>query len=184
MEIAEITSDDLAPNLDELAKVYYSAFSEPPYAETEAAAEQFVARQLPLHAERPGFRLCVSRAWPGGPIAGFAYGYAGMPGQWWYETVSAAIGPALTTRWMADYFELVELAVTPGAQRQGFGGALHDALLRNLPHRTAMLTAYPDAIAALRLYTHRDWQTVRERLTFPGTDRTRVLLGREFDKVH
>lgn len=179
VEIAEVTQDELAPMLDALAAVYRGAFTLSPYAETEDNVRRFVSETLPQHAGRSGFRLCIARERPEGPVAGFTYGYSGMPGQWWYETVSSAIGPGLTKRWMSNYFEFVEVAVMPSAQGQGIGGRLHDALLSGLPHRTAMLTAFPDAMPALGLYRNRGWQTVRERLSFPGVDRTMVLMGLE-----
>lgn len=182
MEIAEATPGKLAPILDKLADVYRAAFTAPPYNETEAEVQQFVNQQVPRHAQYAGFRLCIARQWPDGPVAGFAYGYTGIPGQWWYDTVSAAIGPELTLKWMAHYFELVELAVAPIAQGQGIGGKLHDTLLSGLPHRTALLSAYPEATDALRLYRNREWQVIRERLTFPGADRTPVLMGLELAK--
>lgn len=177
MELQDVAVAELDAIRNQLADVYREAFTVSPYDETEADAQRFASETLPQHAARDGFRLVVARQEGGEPIAGFAYGYHGAPGQWWYETVSTVIGPELTKQWMTVYFELVELAVTPVAQGQGIGGRLHDAVLSGLPYRTAMLTAFPDALPALRLYRGRGWQIVRERLSIHGVDRTLVLMG-------
>ena len=99
----------------ELAAVYRSAFGAPGYDEDAAEAERFATEQLPLHAQRDGFKLVVARlprpsgtaaAGPGvgsldvagvmgssGPIVGFAYGYTGQRGQWWSDRVAETASP-------------------------------------------------------------------------------------------
>jgi len=99
----------------ELAAVYRSAFGAPGYDEDAAEAERFATEQLPLHAQRDGFKLVVARlprpsgttaAGPSvgsldvagvmggsGPIGGFAYGYTGQRGQWWSDRVAETASP-------------------------------------------------------------------------------------------
>lgn len=182
VEIASVAASEMANIPDQLADVYRGAFTAAPHAETEADVRHFVSETLPRHAARDGFRLVVARERPDGPVVGFVYGYRGAPGQWWYDIVSSALGTDLTARWMADYFELVTLAVAPSAQGRGIGGRLHDTILQKLPYRTALLTTLPAETPALRLYRNRGWQVVRENFHFPGGERPVLVMGLELTR--
>jgi hypothetical protein len=113
---------DLVGFLDDLVGVYREAFAAPPYYEDEASAERF-RESVVEHASREGFRCVVAND---DKLVGFAYGYAGWAGSWWYERVSDALSEQQVGRWLEDYFELVELAVLPDRQGEGIGGTLHD----------------------------------------------------------
>jgi ribosomal protein S18 acetylase RimI-like enzyme len=166
----------------ELAAVYRSAFGAPGYDEDAAEAERFATEQLPLHAERDGFKLVVARlprpsgttaAGPSvgsldvagvmggsGPIVGFAYGYTGHRGQWWSDRVAETAPAEIVAGWVGGHFEVVEMAVTGEAQRQGIGSALHDVLMADLPQAKALLTTYVDDRPAPRLYRRKGWQVL------------------------
>jgi GNAT superfamily N-acetyltransferase len=119
------------------------------------------------HSQRPGFcGFWASDA--SGQMIGFVYGYSGAPGQFWYDTVTQTLPPALTARWLRDYFELVEMAVCPSQQGRGVGSALHDAILACTRHATAALTTAQAETPALRLYRKRGWRTIYDNLFFPG----------------
>lgn len=179
VEIASVASSDIATIVDQLVDVYRGAFTVSPYSETEDDVQHFASETLPRHAARDGFRLVVARDEQEGPVAGFVYGYHGEPGQWWYNIVSAALEPDLIARWMADYFELVTLAVAPRAQRRGIGGRLHDEILDGHRWRHTMLTTLQQETPALRLYRGRGWQVVREDFYFPGNGRPMLVMGLE-----
>src|SRR5579859_3748872 len=74
--------------------------------------------------------------------------------------------------WLTDAFELAELHVHPSVQGQGFGSRLHDALLQDVPHRTALLSVMHRSERARQLYTRRGWETLIEDMRFPTEPRT------------
>lgn len=163
---------------DQLLDVYRGAFTPPPYNEDAAAVQRF-AETLAAHARRAGFTCAIARDEQTHAVAGFGYGYTSQPGQWWHDTVTPMLPPAIVARWFSDCFEMVELAVLPTAQGQGAGGRLHDALLAAVPHATAALTTLREETAALQLYRKRGWQPLVDPMLFPGAARAYVVLGRE-----
>ena len=174
---------DLRPAL---LQIYRSVFTGPPYHESEATVRQF-ARALEKQVGRSGLKFVIALAGNGAgvraiedrpaDVAGFAYGYTSRPGQWWYDAVTRRLDPALNAAWMDDPFEVVELAVRPGYQGEGIGGRLHDALLRDLPHRTAVLTTAATETAAMHLYRKRGWVILSETFKFPGSSIPYVVMG-------
>ncbi|HZC25892.1 MAG TPA: GNAT family N-acetyltransferase [Actinopolymorphaceae bacterium] len=155
LELLE-TVDQIHAVRTEVADVYGAAFGAAEYAAAGVDAAAFRDEQLPRHAERAGFRLVLART-AAGPV-GFAYGYTGGPGQWWTERIRERIPAELAAEWLDGHFEFVELGVVPGAQRQGIGSAVHDALLDGLPHDRALLTTWmDDSRPARRLYRRKGW---------------------------
>lgn len=107
------------------------------------------------HRARRGFRLTTARA--DGRLVGFAWGYTGHRGEFWPDLVLETL-PEMDP-WVGGHFEVVELAVLPEHRRHGTGRALHDLLLRDLPHERALLsTTADDADPAVRLYRSRGWR--------------------------
>ena len=107
-----------------------------------------------------------------GRLVGFSYGYASQPGLWWREQIAAPLSAAEREEWLADAFELAELHVHPSCQGNGLGSKLHDLLIANQPHRTAVLSAMHRSDRAQALYASRGWQVLVPDLRFstePGT---------------
>jgi ribosomal protein S18 acetylase RimI-like enzyme len=171
-----LTTDKLDALRDELISVYYAAFSEPPYHETETDAAQF-GRSLLLHAQRAGFRGLIARDLASATIVGFAYGYSCLPGQWWHDTIASALPTELSEQWLTDSFELVELAVRPSAHGRGIGGRLHDQLLQGLPQATALLSVVQAATPAMHLYRQRGWVTLLSDFFYPGSNKASSVMG-------
>jgi ribosomal protein S18 acetylase RimI-like enzyme len=120
---------------------------------------------LRRHATRDGFRAfgafdSTDR------LVGFSYGYTSQPGLWWREQIVPALDGAQREHWLADAFELAELHVHPAAQGHHLGSQLHDSLVRDLPHATALLSVMHRSQRARALYTSRGWQTLVEDLRF------------------
>ena len=178
-----ITQDEVETVRTGILDVFAVAFDGPPYHEGPADTARF-NESLTRHAGRTGFRCYVAEEGAGGRIAGFAYGYASLPGGWWYDIVAAALDPLVVDKWMCDAFEFVELAVHPDAQGQGIGGRLHDALLASLPYWTALLSTYQGETAARQLYRRRGWVPLLERFYFPGGAVPIVILGLELPVRH
>jgi GNAT superfamily N-acetyltransferase len=177
LSVTQLTPSDLVTMKDQLLRVYQATFSQPPFLETEADVQRF-ERSLTSHAARPGFRACGAVETESSQLVGFAYGYTSLPGQWWHDTVAAALPAHAVARWFADCFEVVTIAVHPVFQGQGGGGGLHDSLLGGLPHRTAVLSTLQQETAARQLYRTRGWQIVHEPFNFPGGAQPYAILGR------
>lgn len=181
MEISLIpfSAADLPGLLEGIAAVYQRAFEQPPYSQGQGDRVAFEAA-VQRHAERRGFCgywACGRR----NELAGFAYGYTGAPGQWWYDIVAPALGPQQVREWLSDYFEFVELAVDPAYQGQGIGGRLHDTLLACTHHATAALTTAQAETPALFLYRKRGWVTLLNHFLFPGDTLFRQIMGKKLD---
>jgi len=145
--------------IEALTEVYAGAFSAPGYDEPPEAVRRFRDEQLPTHVTRNGFRCVVVRL--DGRVVGFSYGYTGRRGQWWSDQVAAAVPHQVARRWLDGHFEVVELALEPAVQGTGLAAALHDVLLRGLPHDRALLTTWDDDRAARRLYRRLGWSLLR-----------------------
>jgi ribosomal protein S18 acetylase RimI-like enzyme len=131
------------------------------------------------HAKRSGFR--AFGAFDGERLVGFSEGYAGEPGQWWHDSVAARLPPGQRARWLDGAYELVELHVHPDYQGRGLGGRLHDLLLRDLPHRTAMLSTRRADTPAMALYRKRGWVVVIDEMLFPGNPIPFRILGLDLE---
>jgi ribosomal protein S18 acetylase RimI-like enzyme len=112
-------------------------------------------------------------------LVGFSYGYSSMPGLWWREQIARPLSEEQRAYWLDDAFELAELHVHPTAQGHRLGSQLHDQLLEQQPHRTAVLSVMHRSERARQLYARRGWQTLIDDLRFPTEPRTPFsLLGR------
>jgi GNAT superfamily N-acetyltransferase len=185
MDVSILDPHGLAAASDDLAVVYGAAFAQPPYNEPEEAAGYF-AQILRRNAANPpaGFRCCVAREATSGELVGFGYGFTFGPGSSRYELLHRALAsqpPEAAQRWLADAFDLVDLAVHPNAQGQGIGARLHDALLERQPHRTAVLTAYDGETVAMQLYRSRGWRPISGQMFFPGGTEPHLVLGLDLD---
>lgn len=169
-----ISSEDVDGVRDSLVSVYRDTFTLPPYNEGEEDIESF-EEKLERHSVRDGFRLVA--AYESREIVGFAYGFDGGENGWTRSIVEPLLSEEETEVWLSDYFEFVELAVSPEARCRGFGGRLHDELLDGLPHRSAALFAAPEAEAAMGLYRRRGWQTLVEGLRFPEVEHPVSAMG-------
>ena len=181
VKIMPLPREGVRPALGELTEVYRSAFSQPPYNENRADGDAFAAR-LRFHSLRNGFRCYIARESRRDALVGFAYGYTGGPGLWWFDLVRQAISHEAYHYWLSDYFEFVELAVTPVFQGQRIGSQLHDHLLTGLAYRTAVLSTIQAETRAMKLYTRRGWTPLARNYHFPGSDDLYVIMGLDLQK--
>jgi ribosomal protein S18 acetylase RimI-like enzyme len=176
MNIVALDAAAVGPLLGGFVAVYGAAFCGPPYNRTEREVAEF-GRALPLHLKRAGFRGAVAYA-EGGAVAGFAYGYLSLPGQWWYDNVSVALGREATRVWLADAFQLTEIAVRPEWQGRGLGKGLHDELLRAVTAARAVLSTLDTPTVASEMYRRRGWEQLLSGFRFPGVARAYSILGK------
>lgn len=176
MTIVALDEGAAGPLLDRWVNVYRGAFSGPPYDRTEREVADF-ARALPLHLKRPGLRCAVAYGEDGG-VAGFAYGYVSAPGQWWHDNVGPALGRERAREWLADAFQVTEIAVLPAYQGRGLGAGLHDALLEGVTTARAVLSTLDAPTVARAMYLRRGWQPLLDNFRFPGVARPYAVLGK------
>lgn len=155
---------ELIRRSDELTALYREVFAIAPYFEPPEAVAGFADRLL-QHAERRDFRAVL--ALDGERLIGAAYGYRGEPGQWWHDVVRRVLAPEVAAWWLADSFEVVQIAVHPDHHGRGIGGRLHDTLIAEVPNRTAVLTTSQLESPATYLYRSRGWTKLHHRLVFP-----------------
>ena len=149
------------------------------YAEAmQAPTEVAQARRTVLtgHLERDSF-AAVAAVDDADALVGVAYGYRGQPGQWWHDQVRTALPEPAAREWLNGAFEVCELHVRPAHQGHGLGRALLDALLRDQPGRTAVLTTPDLETRARGFYRAGGWVDLVRRLRFPGDPRTFAVLG-------
>jgi ribosomal protein S18 acetylase RimI-like enzyme len=182
IEIIQIPVREIETVEDQIVDVYREAFASPPYCMQETDVYQF-AGTLPRHTSRKGFRCFVAREvvelkQADRQILGFAYGYIGETGQWWHDLVARGLGREAAKEWLANVFEVTELAVLPAMQGKGIGGKLHDALLHGLLQHTAVLSTAEVETVAVKLYQKRGWITLLHNFYFPGYSMPYRIMGR------
>jgi len=170
-----VGGEDLLALDDEVVAAYAAVFGEPPVLAGASDVAAYRA-SLPRHVRKPGFRACTARS-SDGRLVGFAYGWEGGPGDWWWDIVAGAVNEDVRRHWFADCFVIAELLVLPTARRQGIGGALLDTLLAATERPAAVLSTRADAHDALAFYAARGWRRLLGDVRFPGSDASWVILG-------
>lgn len=163
---------------------------------------------LERHAANPGFRALAavltrgdypSPLAPSVPqalaLAGFTYGFHGVPGQWWHDTVAGALtlysrasasrgagadGPRATAEgpgWLDDSFEVAELHVMPSYQGEGIGRELLLRLTSGRPERTAVLSTADAESRARRLYRGVGFTDLLTGFRFSGGEPPYAVMG-------
>ena len=175
MRLVPWQPDDMLRRLDDVVSVYGEAMG--------YRAELLQTRRgyIGAHVRRAGFRA-VATLTTDGHLAGFGYGYASGPGQWWHDQVRATLDEAGRRRWLGNCFEVVELHVKPSAQGHGIGARQLRALLSMADGSTVLLST-PEAdeqkSRAWRLYRRFGFSDVLRDFIFPGDARAFAILGRE-----
>jgi ribosomal protein S18 acetylase RimI-like enzyme len=168
VSIKQLSADDVTgPRYEALLLVFAAALGHKQKSQRVLSQGSAMRR----HADRAGFRAF------GGfdadeRLVGFIYGYTSQPGLWWREQVAAALSREQQARWLTDAYELVELHVHPSAQGQHFGSRLHDALIADVPNRTALLSVMHRSERARQLYSSRGWQVLVEDMRFSSDPAT------------
>jgi ribosomal protein S18 acetylase RimI-like enzyme len=174
----ELSRPAFIAELDVLTAVYAEAMRADP---AQLPGRRSIMEQ---HTRHSGFRALAVRAQDRGrrgEVVGFSYGFRGAEGQWWHDTVAAALtaksGPVLATAWLADSFEIAEVHVLPAFQHRGIGKSLVLGLAERRRERTAVLST-PDAEStARRLYRGLGFEDLLTAYRFPGADIGYAVMG-------
>lgn len=133
------------------------------------------------HSRYGGFRALAVRAEKPGQIVGFSYGFQGAGGQWWHDTVVAALtakaGERMSAAWLADSLEIAEVHVLPDFQHRGIGKSLVLGLAEGRRERTAVLSTPDTESTARRLYRGLGFEDLLTSYRFPGTPVTYAVMG-------
>jgi GNAT superfamily N-acetyltransferase len=200
-EVRELSAVQFIAALDSLTWIYAHAMGAP--------AGELPGRLaiMQRHAGYPGFRAVVAIPAEGLPEAaperppgsagsspasgitpaaaagpaGFAYGFHGSAGQWWYEVVRASLAAERGTGpagwWLGDCYEVAEVHVHPGHQGRGAGRAMMHRLAAGLTERTAVLSTPEGHTRAHRLYRSLGFGNLLPALSFPGASSSYAIMG-------
>ncbi len=183
----EIGPGEFRAKISALVAVYAAAMNPP---DRMLAGREAI---LDRHAGNPGFRCLIGYA--EGLIAGFGYGFHGMPGQWWHDMVASALatrsvadaaagasasddGAAGSGQdWLDDSFEVAELHVLPRYQGHGIGRTLLLSLTAQRPERTAVLSTADAPTRARRLYRGVGFTDLLTGFRFAGGEPPYAVMG-------
>jgi GNAT superfamily N-acetyltransferase len=185
VEIQRWNPDQFGARLPDVMTVYRRAFLDL-HERNPARAESERAAHARTHVYRPGLRVVAALA-PDpdlppdrAPLVGVGYGQPGARGQWWHDTVVAALPAEQAATWFSDVFEIVELHVLPEFQGRGLGRRLLRDLLDGCGRRTAALSALelPDS-PARQLYAAEGFAPVLTDFFFAGGDTPYAVLVKQ-----
>jgi ribosomal protein S18 acetylase RimI-like enzyme len=178
LSVFELSPGEFAGRLDQLITVYAAAMRPP--------AEMLPGRRSIMagHATQPGFRALAATENGSGEPVGFCYGFHGVPGQWWHDTVARALaacmGSADAAAWLGDSFEVAELHVAPADQGHGVGANLLLRLTSDRRERTAVLSTRDADSPARRLYRGVGFTDLLTGFAFfPGGEPPYAVMGAE-----
>jgi ribosomal protein S18 acetylase RimI-like enzyme len=170
---SELGAAEFRPAINEFVAVYAAAMNPP---ERMLAGRESI---LERHTGNPGFRALTATVGP--VLAGFIYGFHGAPGQWWHDTVAAALTAMSsgrnTTAWLADSFEVAELHVLPRFQGGGIGRELLLRLVGDRTERTAVLSTQDTESRARRLYRGVGFTDLLTGFRFSGAEPPYAVMG-------
>jgi ribosomal protein S18 acetylase RimI-like enzyme len=123
------------------------------------------------HAGSPGLRSLTAVDDSSGTIVGFAYGFRGVPGQWWHDVVWSGIvasaGQVSAEAWLASTFEIAEVHVRPDFQQRGIGRQMLLMLTADRPEATAVLSTRDAPTPAKHLYRQLGFTDLLTNFMFP-----------------
>lgn len=178
--LSELSSRQFISQLDTYLAIYADAMD----ADTSLLPGR--RELMRRHAACPEFRALAAREADGtgrGQVIGFAYGFHGTGGQWWYDAVWTAlarcVGVGCAATWLADCLEIAEVHVYRRHQRGGIGTRMLMALTGGRPERTAVLSTPDRDTTARRLYRRLGFSELVTGYNFPGGSPPYIVMGAE-----
>ncbi len=173
--LTELRDREFLAELDVLLTIYADAMN------AEPAMLPGRRELMRRHSAYSAFRAVHVTSGRDGRVLGFAYGFHGESGQWWYDAVWTALarsaGVAAAAHWLADCLEVAEVHVRTSCQRSGIGTAMLAALTSGRPERTAVLSTPDRETTARRLYRRLGFTDLLTGYSFPGGSPPYALMG-------
>ena len=173
--LTELGQGEFLGELDVMLEIYASAM------DADAASLPGRRDLMRRHATFPAFRALRARSVTGGPAVGFAYGFHGESGQWWYDAVWSALARAFgmpsAAAWLADCLEIAEVHVRKDHQRLGIGSRMLTTLVSGRLERTAVLSTPDKDTTARRLYRRMGFRDLLTGYSFPGGSPLYAVMG-------
>jgi GNAT superfamily N-acetyltransferase len=173
--LSELGREEFLGGLEGLLAIYASAM------DADAASLPSRRELMRRHASYPSFRAWTARDPLAGEVVGFAYGFHGQGGQWWYDVVWAELaryaGARNAAAWMADCMEIAEVHVRPQDQRLGIGTSLILALTGARAEPTVVLSTPDRDSTARRLYRRMGFSDLLTGFSFPGGSPPYAVMG-------
>jgi ribosomal protein S18 acetylase RimI-like enzyme len=133
------------------------------------------------HADNPELRAIGALDEASGHLVGFAYGFRGVPGQWWHDVVMAGLtavaGSAIARTWLDSALEIAEVHVLPHFQGRGIGRQMILMLTSGRPEHTAVLSTRDAPTAARHLYRKLGFADLLTEFEFPGGGPRYAVMG-------
>jgi ribosomal protein S18 acetylase RimI-like enzyme len=175
VSLAELGRPAFLANIDAQLDIYAAAMGAIP---GEVPGRRSIMER---HAGYPGLRSLVAVQEGSGRIVGFAYGFRGVPGQWWHDVVwsgmVATAGQASAEAWLASVLEIAEVHVHPEFQRRGIGRQLVLMLTAGRTERTALLSTRDAKTPARHLYRQLGFADLLTAFQFPGGGPPYAVMG-------
>jgi GNAT superfamily N-acetyltransferase len=167
MELRYLPQTEVRDRAPEIWRVYDAVFGDQP------SYDEWLSGMLLRHAARDRFRFAA--ALDGDDLVGIAWGYVGASGQYYTDSVRAAIGDEAADRWQPA-FEIVELGLLPEHRGSGNGRALLRLLVEGIDGPMMLSTWDDDEDPAVRLYLSEGWRRIGEHPKADGS-RTMQIMG-------
>jgi ribosomal protein S18 acetylase RimI-like enzyme len=175
VSVTELGRPAFIANIDAQLDIYAAAMDANPH---EVPGRRSIMER---HAGNPGLRTLVAVEDGSRRIVGFAYGFRGVPGQWWHDVVwsgiVAAAGQASAEAWLASALEIAEVHVLPEFQQRGIGRQMLLMLTANRAERTALLSTRDAKTPARHLYRQLGFADLLTSFQFPGGGPPYAVMG-------
>lgn len=165
----------LEEDLLDAAELYCRAFTGEGFSNEE---KESALRNIQKHTTYEGY-TGMKATDQDGRLAGFAYGYKSLPGQFYRGKLEEQMTQDQADFWLNDCFEFVELAVDLSYKRRGVGSSLHDKLFEVVRNSTAVLTTSISNISAVSLYEKKRWKIIKDHAPVISSRNLQVIMGRE-----
>ena len=172
IEITSFYSND--PEIVAIAELYCRTFLSAgfSYEEKENAVKNIIK-----HAHYAGFKGLKAKNEKGN-IIGFSYGYTSLSEQFYRQKIAAQLSEKEINTWLTDCCEFVELAVSPPYKRIGIASRLHDLLLGDINHKTAVLTTAIENTPAIHLYRKKGWELIKKDAAVISKEHLQIIMGK------
>ncbi len=175
VSVAELGRPAFLANIEAQLDIYAAAMGANP---DEVPGRRAIMER---HAGHPGLRSLVAIEEGSRRIVGFAYGFRGVPGQWWHDVVWSGIvataGQASAEAWLASALEIAEVHVQPEFQQRGIGRQMILMLTANRTERTALLSTRDAKTPARHLYRQLGFADILTAFQFPGGGPPYAVMG-------